>query len=109
MIVDQLHGVIIYISLCGNALFSGDIDNELSYKILKSDVPFEDEDWEHVSENTKELVAGLLEKDHQTRATLDDIFKLVRKIQVHVHWLKGKKIVCLHLSIVIIITIIIMK
>ena len=70
-------GIIVYILLCGYAPFWGDTDTELSYEILKSEVPFEDEDWKHVSENTKELVAGLLDKDPQTRATLDDIVKLV--------------------------------
>ena len=70
-------GVIMYILLCGYAPFYGETDTELSYEILKSPVPFEKEDWEHVSPNTQELVKGLLEKDPTKRKCLDDILKLV--------------------------------
>ena len=63
-----------------------------------------------VSKNTKELAAGLLEKDHQTRATLDDILKLVwENTSARITLVERKKNHMSTLSTVIIITIIIMK
>ena len=57
---------------------------QLSYEILKQNVEFEKEDWEHVSKDSIKLVSGLLDKNPNTRSTLDDILKLA--------WLKTSEI-----------------
>eukprot|EP01083_Nonionella_stella_P006029 17444_1 len=73
-------GVILYILLCGYPPFSADEDECLIQSVLNDPLDFDDEDWDHVSAQTKDLVNGLLEKEPSARKTCDDILKLVWKV-----------------------------
>ena len=46
---------------------------------MKRDVEFDKQDWKHVSEASKTLVAGLLNKDPTKRTDLDELIKLTEK------------------------------
>ncbi|ETO11192.1 Protein kinase domain containing protein, partial [Reticulomyxa filosa] len=48
--------------------------------IRRGVVEYDDDDWQHVSQETLELVKGLLEKNPQKRKTVDDILKLTWKV-----------------------------
>lgn len=61
---------------CGYPPFWGDSDKEIEQQIVKSDIEFEDEDWEHISEPTRALVAGMLNKKPKDRLGPDDVLKL---------------------------------
>jgi len=73
-------GVIMYILLCGYPPFYGETDKEVEQKIIKEDVEFDEEDWEHVSQDTRELVEGLLRKAPTARYGPDDVLKLAWKV-----------------------------
>ena len=66
-------GVIMYILLCGYPPFAGESEIEVARSILRDEVELEPEDWEHVSQQGRELVLGLLEKDPRKRKSCDDI------------------------------------
>eukprot|EP01084_Bolivina_argentea_P288344 494874_1 len=73
-------GVIMFILLCGYPPFYGDDENEVTKSILNDELDFDDEDWDHVSFETKNLVKGLLNKDASKRKTCGDILKLAWKV-----------------------------
>eukprot|EP01083_Nonionella_stella_P069218 184393_1 len=76
-------GVILYILLCGYPPFCEDefqSDQRLIDSILNDELVFDDEDWEHVSSETKDLVKGLLARDPSKRKSCDDVLKLVWKV-----------------------------
>jgi len=73
-------GVIMFILLCGYPPFYGETDYEISQSILKEDVDFEDEDWEHVNDEVKSVVSGLLRKDPSKRLTTDSVLQLTFKM-----------------------------
>ncbi len=47
---------------------------------MKDEVEFEEEDWCHVTQETRELCAGLLSKDPQKRQTTDNLLNLTFKL-----------------------------
>ena len=61
---------------CGYPPFYGDSDKEIEQQIVKNEVEFEEEDWEHISEPTRELVKGMLNKKPRKRLGPDDVLKL---------------------------------
>ena len=65
-------GVILYILLCGYAPFYGENDKEIYNQVLKGEYDFPKEEWQHVSEEAKNLVQKMLEKDTQKRITALD-------------------------------------
>jgi len=73
-------GVIMHILLCGYPPFYGDNDKEVTSSILNEELEFDDDDWEHVSIEAKNLCKGLLSKDSTKRNTCDDILKLAWKV-----------------------------
>jgi len=73
-------GVIMYILFCGYPPFCGDNDEEVEYAILNEEIIYEDEDWEHVSADAKDLCKGLLHRKASKRKTCDDILKLTWKL-----------------------------
>jgi len=73
-------GVIMYILLCGYPPFGGENDVAIQQNILHNEVEFEQEDWEHITDPTKKLVAGLLNKNPKQRLGPDDVLKLTWKV-----------------------------
>ena len=74
-------GVILYILLCGYAPFYGEKDEDIYQQVLKGDYDFPKEEWDHVSEEAKNLVKKMIEKDPTKRisaleALQDDWFKI---------------------------------
>ena len=65
-------GVILYILLCGYAPFYGENDKEIYNQVLKGEYDFPKEEWQNVSEEVKNLVQKMIEKDTQKRITALD-------------------------------------
>ena len=65
-------GVILYIMLCGYPPFFGDTDNEVIDAVKKGDFMFEDEDWENVSQQGKELIKRMLTAQNK-RINTDEV------------------------------------
>ena len=65
-------GVILYILLCGYAPFYGENDKEIYKQVLKGEYDFPKEEWQNVSEEAKNLVQKMLEKDTKKRITALD-------------------------------------
>jgi len=75
-------GVIMYILVCGYPPFDGESDYEVSDSITNDRLEFEEEDWNHVSKHTQDLVKNLLFKDPKLRGNCNDIIKNVWKVEV---------------------------
>ena len=60
-------GIMMYILLVGIPPFEGEDENEIFSKILKEDVNLDIKQLENISENCKDLIKGLLEKDAKKR------------------------------------------
>ena len=60
-------GVILYVMLCGEPPFYGENDDEIYDKILTSEVKFEQKEWEGISEDAKDLIRKLLNKNNMDR------------------------------------------
>eukprot|EP01083_Nonionella_stella_P245161 852488_1 len=73
-------GVIMYILLCGYPPFWGETEHDITKSIVQEEVQFEEEDWSHVTRETKELCAGLLSKDASKRQTTDNLLNLTFKV-----------------------------
>eukprot|EP01083_Nonionella_stella_P086663 240899_1 len=73
-------GVIMYILLCGYPPFYGQTDGQIEAQIMNDAVEFEDEDWQHIALDTKDLVKGLLCKNVHKRLGCDDVLKLTWKV-----------------------------
>ena len=74
-------GVILYILLCGYAPFYGEDDEGIYEQVLKGEYDFPKEEWDQVSEEAKNLVRKMIEKDPIKRisaldALNDDWFKI---------------------------------
>ena len=65
-------GVILYILLCGYAPFYGENDKEIYNQVLKGEYDFPKEEWQNVSEEAKNLVQKMIEKDTKKRITALD-------------------------------------
>jgi len=73
-------GVIMFILLCGYPPFYGENDSEVQDSIRRGLVVYEEDDWQHVSPETRELVKGLLERNPAKRKTVDDVLKITWKV-----------------------------
>lgn len=62
-------GVILYILLSGVVPFDGETDHDVHRSILRGQYEFHPQQWEGVSEEAQDLVAGLLERDPKRRYT----------------------------------------
>ena len=60
-------GVLMYYMLSGSYPFNGDSDDKLHQKIFTSKVKFNDDCWRNVSDEAKELIELLLQKDPTNR------------------------------------------
>ena len=65
-------GVILYILLCGYAPFYGDTDEDIYKEVLKGEYDFPKEEWSQVSEEAKNLVKKMIEKDPTKRISALD-------------------------------------
>eukprot|EP01083_Nonionella_stella_P006847 19825_1 len=73
-------GVIMYILCCGYPPFYGENDLEIEKSIISDQIEFEAEDWQHISNETRNLVSGLLNKIPRKRLCPDDVLKLTWKV-----------------------------
>ena len=55
-------GCILYIILCGYPPFGGDDDTEIIKNVLKGKVSFDDDAWNNVSKEAKDLIKKLITK-----------------------------------------------
>ena len=62
-------GIILYVMLSGEPPFYGETDNEIYNEILHSDVRFDQKVWENISNEAKDLILKLLNKDHMKRSS----------------------------------------
>ena len=88
-------GVILYILLCGYPPFYGDTDEDIYKQVLKGEYDFPKEEWQNVSEEAKNLIKKMIEKDPTKRisaleALQDDWFKINKEKK------KGDKILAKH-------------
>jgi len=58
-------GVILYIMLCGYPPFYGETDEEILEAVLEGIFDFDDEVWDEVSEEAKNLICKLLIDEKQ--------------------------------------------
>jgi calcium-dependent protein kinase len=65
-------GVIMYILLCGYPPFNGETDNEILNKIKTGKFVFPEEEWDNISDESKELISKMLEFNPQTRYSASD-------------------------------------
>ena len=62
-------GVLTYIMLCGEPPFKGKSNNEIFMKIIKEPIKFNPYKWNNLSENSKNFIKNLLNKDPNKRPT----------------------------------------
>ena len=60
-------GIILFIFLCGYPPFEGDNSKEIFKNVLKQKLVFDPVDWSVVSEEAKDLITQMLDKNPQTR------------------------------------------
>ena len=60
-------GVMMYLMLCGKQPFEGDSDDEIYEKIRLCKIDFNDEEWDNISNDAKDLIKKLLIKDPHKR------------------------------------------
>ena len=60
-------GVIMYLMLCGKQPFEGENDEEIYEKIRNCKINFNDEEWDNISHDAKDLIKKLLIKDINKR------------------------------------------
>ena len=73
-------GVILYIILCGYPPFDGVSDEQILENILKGEYDFDDEIWDNISEDAKDLIEHLL---------IDEEFRLTPKQALDHPWTKS--------------------
>jgi len=66
-------GVILYLLLSGTPSFFGDTIKELTDKIINADFDFEDSIWNSVSDEAKDVICKLLQKDPKKRLTAGEL------------------------------------
>ncbi len=65
-------GVILFIMLCGYPPFEGDNNKEIFKRVLQQKLEFDPEDWTQISEEVKQLISLMLQKDPQNRISIID-------------------------------------
>ena len=64
-----------YILLCGYPPFNADNDNEILEKIAIGDFDFPEEEWGDVSQEAKQLIKKMLQKDPKKRPSAMEILR----------------------------------
>ena len=62
-------GIILYIFLSGYPPFEGENSSEIFRNVLQQEVSFKDEIWNSISDEAKNLIKGMLDKNPKTRIT----------------------------------------
>mmetsp|Transcript_10955 Transcript_10955/g.17566 ORF Transcript_10955/g.17566 Transcript_10955/m.17566 type:complete len:426 (-) Transcript_10955:893-2170(-) len=65
-------GVIAYILLCGFAPFAGESDFETLHLVASGPLEFPSPEWDEISEQAKDFVSYLLNRDEEKRPTADE-------------------------------------
>ncbi|KAH9498301.1 hypothetical protein Btru_006486 [Bulinus truncatus] len=65
-------GVVSYVLLSGYSPFAGDDNHQTFQFVNQADYDFDDEVWEHVSDDAKDFIKRLLIKDKKQRMTIDE-------------------------------------
>ncbi|CAK64108.1 unnamed protein product (macronuclear) [Paramecium tetraurelia] len=60
-------GIILYILLCGYPPFTGKTEEEIMQKVCEGELIFEQEDWEMISTEVKDLIRNMLQVDPNKR------------------------------------------
>jgi len=68
-------GVICYILLCGYPPFYGDSDNQIFESVRTGTFDFPSPDWDEISQDAKDFICALLQKDPKKRLTASDALK----------------------------------
>jgi len=79
-------GVVLYNLLSGKQPFSGEDENEVAEKIIKSEVHFDYEVFNHVSTECKNLIRSLLSKDPEDRPSAYEAMNnnwVINKLKKH--------------------------
>ncbi len=66
-------GVILYVLLSGMLPFDDEENREIARKVIYEPVSFKNRIWDFVSNDAKELIKGLLQKDRHKRITLEEV------------------------------------
>ena len=66
-------GIIMYILFCGYPPFNGSTDEKIMYWIKHNDFSFPPEEWDKVSNEAKELISQMLEKEPQYRPSAAEL------------------------------------
>ncbi|KAK9733134.1 hypothetical protein RND81_04G046000 [Saponaria officinalis] len=66
-------GVIIYILLSGVPPFWGENEQEIFEQVLQGELDFSSDPWPNISEDAKELVKGMLDRDPRKRLTAHEV------------------------------------
>lgn len=67
-------GVILYVMLSGHVPFAGKNDQEIFARIKGAPLTFGHQSWQHVSEEAKILLRKMLDKNPNTRYTIEQVF-----------------------------------
>ena len=90
-------GVMMYLMLCGKQPFNGENDDEIYEKIHLCKIDFNDEEWDNISHDAKDLIKKLLIKDVNKRLSakkaLNHPWIVKNKNQVKIDNEKFKEIV----------------
>ena len=68
-------GVIAYILLCGFAPFAGDTDYDTLQLVARAPLEFPSPEWDSISEEARDFVTKLLDRDPTKRPTADEALK----------------------------------
>ncbi|PWA98446.1 EF-hand domain pair [Artemisia annua] len=68
-------GIILYILLCGVPPFWAETEQEVAQAILHSRIDFKRDPWSKVSENAKDLVKKMLDRDPKRRLTAQQVLE----------------------------------
>ena len=63
-------GVILYIMLCGYPPFEGDNNKEIFKRVLQQKLEFDPEDWDVISDEAKDLIGKMLNKEPSKRISV---------------------------------------
>lgn len=68
-------GVILFVLLCGYPPFDGDSNKDIFKAILKSKLEFDEDEWGSITDEAKELIGKLLDKNPKKRLRIDEALK----------------------------------
>ena len=68
-------GIILYIMICGYPPFEGESNSEILNKIKTTEVNFSGPGWEGTSDEVRDLISRLLQKDPSKRISAEECLK----------------------------------